>query len=373
MLENPDGTSGFTQVGDDVGPGIESIELPIPLFARVNARYILQSCNSGGCTDSDMLTVPATLNDAVGVLRADTPEMLEKFGAGASFSDDGNTLAIGTRANSADGDAILYDAGSVYIFTKEADGSWLQRATFESSQPVAAGLFGETLSLDADGDTLVVGAQSESAGAHTAGAVYVYSRQPDNTWTEQQRIVPESPESGAGFGISVAVADDGNTIAIGSNQKDVQGKAGEAFVFTRDTGGTWTQQAYIKSSKTGSPDRFGRYVSLDSDGDTLAVGAPQESSDNAGINPIDDSDNGYRSGAAYVFKRSADGTWTQQVMLKSLNPESPNFPSGATSVTAGFGGSLSLTADGASLAIGATGESPDSLGDDFSAGTVYLF
>ena len=52
-------------------------------------------------------------------------------------------------------------------------------------------------------------------------------------------------------------------------------------MFTR-SGATWSQQAYVKSSNTGSNDEFGYSLGLATDG-TLAVGAPGEASAATGV------------------------------------------------------------------------------------------
>ena len=57
LLENPDGVSGFTQAGSDVLQGVERIDHAVPLYARKNAQYILQSCTDLGCVDSGVLRV----------------------------------------------------------------------------------------------------------------------------------------------------------------------------------------------------------------------------------------------------------------------------------------------------------------------------
>lgn len=87
LLENPDGQSGFTQVGDDIAQGAETLALTVPLHARVNAQYILQACNSAACTTSNTLAVSGTLVDAIGYLKA-------------SNTDSGDTLAVGAEGAS---------------------------------------------------------------------------------------------------------------------------------------------------------------------------------------------------------------------------------------------------------------------------------
>lgn len=113
------------------------------------------------------------------------------------------------------------------------------------------------------------------------------------------------------------------------------------------------QQAYIKASNTplcgvATYCDFGRSVALSADGNTLAVGSPQESSPSTGIGGSQDGSRDRSkeySGAVYVFTRSGS-TWLQQAYIKASNAGYHNF----------FGSSVSLSADGNVLAVGAPGE-----------------
>ncbi len=67
-------------------------------------------------------------------------------------------------------------------------------------------------------------------------------------------------------------------------------------MFTRDSIGVWTQQAYVKASNTDANDLFGWNVVLSDDGNGLAVGVFDQDS----------------AGSVYVFARDTGGVWTQQ-------------------------------------------------------------
>ena len=76
--------------------------------------------------------------------------------------------------------------------------------------------------------------------------------------------------------------------------------AGAVYVFRR-MGSLWGQQAYIKASNTDADDFFGDEVSLSADGNTLAVGARNETSGATGING-DQADNSVDiAGAVYLY------------------------------------------------------------------------
>lgn len=136
--------------------------------------------------------------------------------------------------------------------------------------------------------------------------------------------------------------------------------------------------AYVKASNTGASDGFGAAVAISTDGNTLAVGAAGEDSASTGVTaaPVTNTATGdaaSNAGAVYVFFRSA-GTWSQQAYIKASN-------SGANDE---FGFSLSLSADGNTLAVGAIGESSAATGVNNTspgqgdnnaslAGAVYVF
>jgi FG-GAP repeat protein len=100
---------------------------------------------------------------------------------------------------------------------------------------------------------------------------------------------------------------------------------------------------------------------LSGDGNTLAVGAPQESSSLTGVRPgaVDETTAGNgapNSGAAYVFTRAA-GAWSQQAYVKASNTGSDDQ----------FGFSVALSGDGNRLAVGAPFEDSNHTGVDASA------
>ena len=141
------------------------------------------------------------------------------------------------------------------------------------------------------------------------------------------------------------------------------------YVFTR-SGSEWEQQAYIKASNTDGSDAFGDSVSLSADGNTLAVGASSEASSATGVNGDQNDNAAEDAGAVYVFRRMGS-IWEQQAYIKASNADADDL----------FGNSVSLSADGNTLAVGALGEESNATGingdqNDNSvdrAGVVYLY
>jgi hypothetical protein len=311
---------------------------------------------------------------------------------GAYAEDGGATGINGDPTNKA-----AQQAGAVYVFGR-TDSGWAQQAYVKPSDLVASplgehGYFGISVALDADGNTLAVGAFNENSGstgingdqhnntAPRSGAVYVFVRN-GGAWTQEAYIKASNTAAESNFGRSVALSGNGNTLAVSASHEDSAARgingnqtdasapqSGAAYVFVR-SGSTWAQQAYIKASNTDANDLFGISLSLSGDGDTLAVGAIGEGSAATGVNG-DETDNSLPySGAVYTFSRTGN-SWTQQAYLKASN----------TRANDNFGYSVALSRDETTLAVGAIFESSSAPGVDgdqadsgaHNAGAVYVF
>jgi len=400
LLENPDGTSGFSQIGADITAGAQNIDHVVPLYARINAQYILQSCNASGCTDSATVSVSGSLVASIGYAKASNTETNDEFGRAVSLAADGNTLAVGaygegSNATGINGDATdnsATAAGAVYVFSRNA-ANWSQQAYVKASNTGASDRLGYAVSLAADGNTLAVAAYGEDSNATgingdatdnsatAAGAVYVFSRNGSN-WSQQAYVKASNTGANDLFGRAVSLAADGNTLAVGaygedSNATGINGDAtddsaptaGAVYVFSRN-GSNWSQQAYVKASNTGANDWFGRAVSLAADGNTLAVAAYREDSNATGINGDATDNSTSNAGAVYVFSRNG-ANWSQQAYVKASNTETNDE----------FGRAVSLAADGNTLAVAAYGEDSNATGINgdatdnsaTAAGAVYVF
>ena len=338
-------------------------------------------------------------------IKAANAEAGDEFGMSISIS--GDTLAVGARGEdsnqttitngtTASSDNSATEAGAVYVY-KRTGTTWSQEAYLKAANAEAGDEFGREVSLS--GDTLAVGAPGEASNQTTitngttassnnsairAGAVYVYKRG-GTTWAQEAYIKAANTEAVENFGKSVSVA--GDTLAVGapgedSNQTTITNGttasgdnsaywAGAVYVYKR-TGTTWAQEAYIKAANAEAYDFFGASVTVS--GDTLAVGASSESSNQTTItNGITASGNNSAAdaGAVYVYKRTG-ATWAQEAYVKAANAEAGDY----------FGGSLSLYGD--TLAVGASSEdsnqttitngttaSPDNSASN--AGAVYVY
>lgn len=398
LLESADGVAPLTAVAT-VAANMTSYDLTVPLFRRLGAQYVLRACNGATCSDSLPVTVAGSLAAAIGYFKPSNAGMGDKFGGSLALSADGTTLAVGasSEASGATGiggnqnDNSAPASGAVYVFFRSGTG-WVQQAYVKASNTEGGDDFGVSVSLSADGNTLAVGARNEASSATgvggnetdnsmaASGAVYVFSRN-GSAWSQQAYLKASNTGAGDEFGAQLTLSGDGATLAVsalkedsnatgvGGNQSDNSAQnAGAVYVFSKN-GVAWSQQAYIKASNSGAGDGFGR-VALSSNGDTLAVGASGEASNATGIGGNQSDNSAAGSGAVYVFSRSGTA-WSQEAYVKASN----------TGPGDAFGISVSLSADGNTLAAGAPLEDSNATGiggsqSDESAvtsGAVYLF
>jgi hypothetical protein len=403
LLEDPTGHSGFTQAGADIAASVTSIDHIAPLHRRVNARYIVQACDAERCVESNTVHVSGSLAEAVGYFKASAVDASDQFGLSIDLSADGATLVVGARLEDSSATGINGDqnnnnapeSGAVYVFVREGTGAvWVQQAYIKASNTGAGDQFGAKLALSAEGSRLAVAAPQEDSNAtgyngnqndnsaQGSGAVYIFERS-SGVWAQRAYLKASDSAAHDNFGASLALS--GATLAVGANLENsgatgINGDqlnsaapdSGAVYVFVRKLshldGVFWMQQAYIKASNTGSGDRFGHSVALS--GNVLAVGASSEDSAATGVggNQLDNSASA--SGAVYVFSRVVS-TWSQQAYVKASN-------TGANDV---FGGSLTMSGDGATLAVGAYGEDSNARGVDGNqsnemspgAGAAYVF
>lgn len=390
LLENPDGKSGFTQIGDALPASATgtSVVVAVHDLDWVNALYRLEACTADLCTGSTSLGVAAAMLDAIGYFKASNTEKGDQFGISMALSRDGRTLAVGAWAEGSASPDDQHsngsiDSGAVYVFVRSAAGAqWSQQAYLKAPNLDSNDFFGTAVALNALGDTLAVGALGEASAAAgidgsmtdntapLAGATYIFVRDAGGQWSFQAYVKASNPELLDQFGRAVALDSSGNRLAVvatgeassavgvnGSQTNNTAPRSGAVYIYSR-IGTQWSQEAYLKASNTNAEDIFGSALALSADGATLAVSAVGEDSNAVGIGGAQSNNTASASGAVYVFVR-AGAQWSQQAYIKASNTETFDE----------FGASLAISSDGNTLAVGADGE--DSNADD--SGAVYVF
>jgi uncharacterized protein (TIGR03437 family) len=237
-----------------------------------------------------------------------------------SLSADGNTLLLGSYSDT-------NYTGAAWIYERQ-NGVWTQRAKLVPSDAVAStSQAGTSVALSADGNTAIIGGPGAGDGAS-----WVFVRD-HGSWVQQAKLVGSgvvNSSTAIAQGFSVAVSADGNTAAVGGPGDN--SAAGAVWIFTR-TVGNWSQQGpkLVGSGASGTyflGNRQGTAVSLSGDGNTLIAGAPND---------------GDAAGAVWIFTRSS-GVWSQA---------GPKL-AGNTGVEQGA--SVAISGDGQTAIIGKPGD-----------------
>ncbi|UJR85785.1 Hypothetical protein I5071_78650 [Sandaracinus amylolyticus] len=185
------------------------------------------------------------------------------------------------------------DAAVVYV----ADGD----AFREEAVLVPAASF-ELVTLRAlafDGDTIALGTEERDETGTTVAAVHVFRRS-DAAWTEEARFAAVAATS---FGSALDL--DGDTLVIGAPGTTIGGRerAGRVFVYTRSVS-AWSETAAI--SGTSANWYFGAGVAVESD--VIAIGEPGFDRAIPGWGTAPD------VGRVHVH-RFASGAWPRELLL----------------------------------------------------------
>ncbi len=258
----------------------------------------------------------------------------ENFGRALAISHDGQILAVGSPdyANN-----YGFSAGKVQVFSLSGNTWTNMGGQIEGDNDNIK--LGHSVALSAQGNTLAIGIPWYNPNFITkAGQVRIYNWDGSN-W--QQTATLNGNDFSEELGYTLALSADGDILAIGS--PFAHNFTGGVKVFQLENG-TWQQLGEdIEGMTTGT--FFGQSIALSHDGETLAIGAPK------------DNNNGISAGQVQVYQWNGN-QWEQKGNTMEGSPSSQ------------FGYSLSLSADGNTITVGApyyTGSSGE------EAGRIHIF
>jgi len=309
-----------------------------------------------------------------------SPDVGNQFGYSVAVSGDGNTLAVGSTsepsaATGVNGDQknmAAPDSGAVYVYTRSG-ATWAQQAYVKPWNTTVRGqLFGYSVGLSDNGNTMAAGAFDEQDGR---GALYVFNRA-GSTWSQQTRLQGSNEERQDSIGCALAISGDGNTLVGGAFDEDAilsgvigphEGEhdeptdvsAGTAYVFVRKDG-KWSQEAILKAFNTRINDQFGWALAMSRDGNSIAVGGHLEDSGAKGVNGDQSDASAEDSGAVYVYTRGAE--WTYESGVRSVWRPTAYVKASNTQPAAEFGISAAISGDGKVLAVGSFKETSGAKG-----------
>ena len=250
---------------------------------------------------------------------------------GVSLAADGDTLVVGAQFADAHGE----DSGQAYVFERRNE-RWHPVAVLSATDATAGDQFGLTVSVS--GETIAVGARLADGRATNAGAAYVFRRR-DGSWQQVSKLMASDGAAGDIFG---RVSVDKDEMLVTADLNDDRGtNAGKAYAF-QSRGEAWVEAAQLTASDAAEGDEFG--VSLAARDGTAVFGA------------VGSNARGDNAGAAYVFERRDVG-WVQVARLT------------ASDAAAGHGLGLSVATSGDIAVAGA----PNHGGGGQRAGAAYVF
>jgi len=257
-------------------------------------------------------------------------------------------------------------------------GASVARATptkLKASTPVKGAVFGDSVAVSANDSVALVGADSGTAGK--AGAAFIFTKNASGVWSQKKKLVPSDSAAGNVFGQAVALSSDGTTAVVsapsaswGSGADDV----GEVYIFS-DASGSWTQIGRIESPGTTNSDgTWGEALAISSDASVIAVGDPNAGTEGQGAAYFYTGSSGSYAAAGGVTGSQTFANLGSAVAVSgSGNLIAVGQPNAYVSGTGYLPQVYTFTSSGSSFGYQADIASPDGTEDDgFGSGALGL-
>ena len=258
------------------------------------------------------------------------------IGFGSAVAIAGNEILVGRPGMIPGFPMPPAQTGAVLVFRKGGGGRWAQAASITANGLTIEDGFGSAIAVD--GKVMAVGAPGAN---ELRGAVYVFERDGGGRWVEQAKLTAASAAAGDRFGRALALK--AGVLLVGAPGHAEE--QGQVVVFRQGSGpgrwvpAAWLQQGTLVGSSSIKRERFGSAVALDRD--RALIGAPgQIMGDSV-------------AGRALMFRRSGD-TWVKEGVLDLQ----------ADGAVRGLGAALLF--DGDAVYVSAPGA-------DSAAGVVFQF
>jgi len=282
-----------TQIGSDInGEAANDLSgASISISSDGNFVAIGAPYNDGNGINSGQVRVYQNISGVWTQIGSDiNGEATENYcGISTSISSNGTIVAVAGHQN--DGNGV--DSGHVRVY-QNMSGVWTQIGTDIDGENTFD-LSGFSISLSSNGNKIAIGAPYNDGNGNNSGHVRIYENVSGNWIQIGSDIDGEAAEDLSGF--SVALSSDGNIVAIGAQRNDGNGgNSGHVRVF-QNISGIWTQVGSDIDGEAAN-DFSGTCVSISSNGNTVAIGAPFNDG------------NGSDSGHVRVYQ-NISGIWTQ--------------------------------------------------------------
>lgn len=240
--------------------------------------------------------------------------VISQFGTSVDISIDGNIVAIGAPRDNDNG----FEAGDTKLY-RLINNNWVQIGD-DIEGEAANNDSGLSISLSDDGSIVAIGAPGNTTENNGTGHIRVFENI-NEVWTQVGSDIDATPNSSEQLGKRVSLSSDGTILAALANNN--LNHFVRVFQYNN---GLWTQigQDIFEGYEL---ETYGHYISLSSDGSTLAIG-------NRGASV------GVNRGRVRVYE-NINNTWTQ--IGQDLEGEFDGDY---------FGSSVTLSSDNSILAVG---------------------
>ena len=212
----------------------------------------------------------------------------DQLGRTVFISSDGNTIVSGAPY---DKEPELY-SGAVHIWRLDGD-NYVYKQKLIDPTPEITGVFGFSISISSNSDTIVVGSYYDDDNGLNSGAVHVWKLDGDN-YVYKQNLTDPSGNRNDNLGYSVFISSDGNTIVSGApRDKEPETYSGALHVWKLD-GDNYEYKQKLTDSVSNTNDQLGSSVVISSNGEYIVGGAIRD--DEPETEPKTD------SGALHVWK-----------------------------------------------------------------------
>lgn len=198
----------------------------------------------------------------------DGTETAQMESTDGAFVELGQSVAISGNTIVAGGWGLNTDQGAAYVFPKPQSGwrNMRQKARLTPSDG-KEGAMGYSVAIS--GDTVVAGAPS--ANGQAGNGAYVFLK-PKNGWKNSTENAKLTASRGTGFKLGYSVSMSGETIAVGGPEKS--NGNGAVYVYVKPVSG-WRSSA--ETARLTVPSEFnqlGHSVAIYNDGKSIAAGDP---------------------------------------------------------------------------------------------------
>jgi ketosteroid isomerase-like protein len=243
------------------------------LLGNVGAVYVFTRNAQGEWNATDKLVAPD----------AGQADLL-----GKSIAISGEFIVVGADAHKMNlqGNDPLTAAGAAYVFRRN-NNQWSFMQKLIAPDRAEGDRFGKY--IDISMDRIIVGADDKDEGFNfEAGAAYIYEYNPAlDRWEPAQKLLASDIQAFKQYGWDVAI--DGDYAMVGASADlgptgNFASNAGAVYVYHRDAQGTWTETQKLHTNDFAQNDLFSRAIDLQ--GDRVVIGAESEDEDANGGNTV---------------------------------------------------------------------------------------